>query len=145
MVALTRWSPAYSRRLGSLDQLFESFFGSPSGGDSSATPSWRAPASIWEDDDHFCVEVELPGVGKEDIDVTVDMDVLRITAERKPPADERTYLHLERRYGRLERTFSLPDTVDGESVEAEYRRGVLHVKLAKKPESQPKKISVKSA
>jgi len=138
--ALTRWSPTCSR-LRSWDQLFNEFF-RPTWAETSA---WHAPTSIWEGDDHFSVEVELPGVHNDDVDVTVEKDVLRITAERRPPEDERTYLHLERRYGKLERTVSLPDTVDAGAVGAEFKDGILHIKLAKKPETQPKKISVKPA
>ncbi len=128
-------------RLGSLDHLLNDFFRPPS----AETSAWHAPTSIWEAEDHFSVEVELPGVHNDDIDVTVEKGVLRVTAERKPPEDERTYLHLERRHGKLERTISLPDTVDAGAVEAELKDGILHVRLAKKPETQPKKISVKSA
>ena len=138
--SLTRWRPTCSE-FGSLDDLFNDLFRPPL----VETTTWLAPISIWEGEDHFSVEVELPGVHNDDIDVTVEKNVLQVTAQRKPPEDERTYLHLERRHGKLERTFSLPDTVDAGSVEAELKDGVLHITLAKKPETQPKKISVKSA
>ena len=138
--ALTRWGPTGSR-CGSLDHLFDDFFRPRS----SETPTWYAPTSIREGEDHFSVEVELPGVHNDDIDLTVEKDVLRVTAERKPPEDDQAYLHLERRCGKFERTVSLPDTVDTGSVEAELKNGVLHIKLVKKPETQPKKISVKTA
>ena len=138
--SLTRWGPTCSR-FGSLDHLLNDFFRPTS----EATSTWYAPISIWEDEDHFSVEVDLPGVQNDDIDVTVEKDVLQVTAECKPPEDERTYLHLERRYGKFERAVSLPDTIDCGSVEAELKDGILHIKLAKKPVTQPKKISVKSA
>ena len=73
------------------------------------------------------------------------VDTLTIMAERKAPEDERKVWHQERRYGRVERTFSLPETADGDSIEAELRDGVLSITLAKKSEAQPKQIPVKPA
>jgi len=112
--------------------------------DAPAVNDWRAPLAIWEDDDVFHVEAEMPGVADEDIDVTVEKNVLTIKAERKLSDEDREYMYLERRFGEVERTITLPDTVDATAVEAELSSGVLHMKLAKKPESQPKKIEVKT-
>lgn len=121
-----------------VDSLLDQFFGN-----SRAAQAWYAPASLWEGDEHFHIELEMPGVKHEDIDLTFEKGVLRITAERKPAEEKRKYWHQERRFGRVERYVTLPESVDPESIEAELRDGVLHVTLAKKPESQPKKINVK--
>ena len=122
----------------------EHFFQSCLSDELPAANAWRAPLAIWEDEDVFHVEAEMPGVADEDIDVTVEKNVLTIKAERKLSDEDREYMYLERRFGEVERTITLPDTVDATNVEAELSRGVLHMKLAKKPESQPKKIEVKT-
>ena len=82
---------------------------------------------------------------QENVDLTFEKGVLRISAERIPDDEKRKYWHQERRFGRLERYVTLPESVDPESIEAELRSGVLHVALAKMPESQPKKSASKSA
>ena len=104
---------------------------------------WRAPTSIWEADNAFHIEVDAPGVAKEDVELTFDKGALKITLERKAPTGERTNWHNERGYGKVSRSVSLPDTVDPETITAELTNGVLHVTIAKVPEAQPKKIDVK--
>jgi HSP20 family protein len=104
---------------------------------------WRAPASIWEADNSFHIEVDAPGVAKEDVELTFDKGALQVSLERKAPTGERTNWHNERGYGKVSRSVSLPDTVDPNTISAELTNGVLHVTIAKVPEAQPKKIEVK--
>ena len=82
-------------------------------------------------------------MAKEDLDVTMDKGTLRISVERKAPEGEREFCLKERSYGPLERQFSLSDQLDPQSIEAELREGILHVKIAKRPEAQPRQIDVK--
>lgn len=104
---------------------------------------WRAPASIWEADNTFHIEIDAPGVLKEDVELTFDKGALSITLERKAPEGEPTSWHNERGYGKVSRSVSLPDTVDPETITAELTNGVLHVTITKRPEALPKKIDVK--
>jgi HSP20 family protein len=104
---------------------------------------WRAPASIWEAEDKFHIEVDAPGVAKDDVELTFEKGVLQITLERKAPEGERTNWHNERGYGKVSRSVSLPDTVDPDTIAAELNNGVLHVSINKRPEAQPKRIDVK--
>ena len=123
-----------------MDHFFDEFFT----GDRSARPrDWAAPVSLWEDEQHFYVEVDLPGVAKDDVDVTVDKGTLRVAAERKPPEHQRDCRHQERGYGHVERLFSLPETTDLEAIDASLRDGVLLVTLNKRPDAQPKRVTVK--
>jgi HSP20 family protein len=119
------------------DNLFNHFFRA------EEVAMWRAPASIWEADNLFHIEVDAPGVTKEDVELTFDKGTLQITLERKAPEGERTNWHNERGYGKISRTVSLPDTVDPETFQAELTNGVLQVTIAKLPQAQPKKIDVK--
>ena len=127
-----------------MDQLLETFFGSANGG-SSVASRWAAPAAMWEEAGKFHVEIELPGVKSEDLDITFEENALRVKATRNVATTERKYLHNERTYGEVARVISLPDTVDPDSIEANLSEGVLHLAIAKRPETQPKKIVVKTA
>jgi HSP20 family protein len=106
---------------------------------------FSAPVSLWEDDGHLWLEVDLPGVAVEDLEITVHDDKLYLRGERKGPENERKYLFDQVRRGKFEHVLGLPEAVDGESVEAELSGGVLRVGLAKRPETQPKKIAVKAS
>jgi HSP20 family protein len=128
-----------------LDRWFDQFF-SPSGTvNGGQEQPWHAPAALWEDNDNFHLEVDLPGVNSEDVDVTFEKGALLVTAERTPPQEERKYWHHDRNYGKLQFNLRLPESVDGENIDAQLRNGVLHLTFAKRPEAQPKKISVKAA
>ncbi len=102
----------------------------------------RSPLSVWEADDAYHVELDVPGVLKENIELTFEKGDLQIVAERKGPEDERKGLHEERVYGNVTRSLSLSETVDPDSITAELNNGVLHVTVAKVPEVQPKKIDI---
>lgn len=138
-------SATQKNRLGSLlpgglpefDSLFNHFFRA------EEVAMWRAPASIWEADNVFHLEVDAPGVAKEDVELTFEKGTLQITLERKVPEGERTNYHNERGYGKVSRSVSLPETVDPNTITAELTNGVLHVTISKLPEAQPKRIDVK--
>jgi HSP20 family protein len=119
------------------DNLFNHFFRA------EEVAMWRAPASIWEADNMFHIEVDAPGVKKDDVELTFDKGTLQIILERKGPEGERTNWHNERGYGKVSRSVSLPDTVDPETIAAELTNGVLHVTIQRLPEAQPKKIDVR--
>jgi HSP20 family protein len=108
-----------------------------------ACSSWSAPTSIWEADDKFHVEMDVPGVSRENVGLTFEKGVLTISAERKAAEGEISYLHNERAFGQLSRTLRLPETLDPETIQAELNAGVLHVTIDKLPVAQPKKIEVK--
>ena len=123
-----------------LDQVLDHVL---TNGQENAT-KWCAPATLWEDEGRWCVEVDLPGVGIDDIDVTLDNSTLRLIAERQRPRAERKFFHQERAYGRIERIIRLPESVNPDAIEAELKEGVLRLSLAKRAELQPKKIQVKT-
>ncbi|HEY0981089.1 Hsp20/alpha crystallin family protein [Schlesneria sp.] len=104
---------------------------------------WHAPVTLWNDADKVYVEIEVPGVKKEDLEVTVHNGLLRIAGQRKAAEGERQYWTNERRFGAFERTMTIPDEIDADSIDAELVDGVLHLTLTKKPEAQPKRIAVK--
>jgi HSP20 family protein len=101
------------------------------------------PASVWEEDAAYHVELDVPGVAREDIELTFDKGKLSISVERKAPEDKGKHWHEERGYGKAIREVALSKQVDADTIAAELTNGVLHVTVTKIPEVQPKKIEVK--
>jgi len=100
-----------------------------------------------EADDAYYIEVELPGVKKEDINIDIDENTLTISGERKIKEEhkEDTFYKVESYYGKFERSFALPEDADVEKIEAEFKDGILEIKIPKKVqvENKPKKIEIK--
>ena len=114
-------------------------------GFSSGSPTWVPPVDIFQTGDHELVlKAELPDMTREDIDITVENSVLTIKGEKKISSEvkEEQFHHVERRYGAFSRSFSLPRTVDATKVSAEYRNGVLRIKLPLREEAKPRQIKV---
>lgn len=125
---------------------FDSIFGRLLG-NRETDGGYLAPygVDVREDQDHIYVEAELPGFKKEEVDITLENQTLTISAERKTetkPDDKSQHLLRERRYTRFQRSFTLPPTVDEQSVNAQLNEGILKVTLNKREESKPRKIKV---
>jgi HSP20 family protein len=139
-VAMTPWATPINRLEGLFDRLFDdSVFGF-----NFQTAEPGVPVSLLQDEDHLYVEADLPGMADEDVEVTVHRGVLFIRGERKPEQG-RQYLYNGRTSGRFERAITLPDEVDTEAVQAELNQGVLRVAMPKRPETKPRKITLKSS
>jgi HSP20 family protein len=111
----------------------------------AAPNTWVPPVDIFQTGDHELVlKAELPDMSREDIDITVENFVLTVKGEKKLSHEvkEEQYHHLERRYGTFSRSFSLPQTVDSNRVAAEYKNGVLTVRLPLREEAKPRTIKV---
>ena len=114
-------------------------------GFTSGSPTWVPPVDIFQTGDHELVlKAELPDMTREDIDITVENFVLTIKGEKKLSSEvkEEQFHHVERRYGAFSRSFSLPRTVDSGKVSAEYRNGVLTIRLPLREEAKPRQIKV---
>jgi len=132
------------------DTMLNRFFGGREAGGNGGSGSFLAPyaVDVREDADHIYVEAELPGFKKEEVDITLENQTLTISAERHEQqgggdgAKKGEHLLRERRYTRFLRSFTLPPTVDEQSVNAKLNDGVLTVTLTKREETKPRKISV---
>ena len=113
-------------------------------GDDSAITTWAPAVDIFETPNELVVKADLPDVNERDIDIRVENNLLTIRGERKfeKSVSEDNYLRVERTYGSFSRSFSLPNTVNAESIHAEYKNGVLTVNLPKREESKPRQIKV---
>lgn len=113
--------------------------------DVTSRGSWLPPVDIYETDSREIVlKAELPGLRREDIDLTVENNTLTIRGERKRDETirEDRYHRIERSYGSFSRSFTLPNTVDAGKVRAEYREGVLMIQLPLRDEARPRQIQV---
>lgn len=110
----------------------------------SGTAPWRVPADVVETDGELRFSMDIPGVKPEDINVTVEKDVLTVSGERSWSHEEKDgeYRRLERRYGRFQRSFVLPSQVDANRIAAQYENGVLTVVLPKLEEAKPRRIPI---
>ena len=115
-------------------RLFQELIHQPWGGQGSPeTHHWQPHVDMCETPEEIIVEVELPGVRREDVRIEVEGDFLHITGERRTTAErqERNYYRLERRYGRFARQLRLPGTVAREKIRAEFDAGILIITLPK--------------
>jgi HSP20 family protein len=108
----------------------------------AAAPTKLTPMSVWEDEGTVFVEMDLPGVSLEDIEVAVHKGQLTIRGRRKMPAARAAFVYQERFFGEFQRSVLLDDSIDPASIEAHLHDGVLRVRLAKKPEAQRQRITV---
>lgn len=146
---LIRWDPF--KEMDDLQKRLTSMFGlSPTrltdGRQETMTVAqWSPVVDVTEDDKEYLIKAELPEVKKEDVKVTVENGVLTLSGERKFEKEEksRKYHRIERSYGSFTRSFSVPDDADESKVFAEFKDGLLTVRLAKSEKARPKSIEVK--
>ena len=148
MNMLTTWNPF--RELDEVQNRFNTMFGGlPTrlfgNGKSIKMTDWSPQVDILEDDHEYLIKADLPEMKKEEVKVTMENGVLSIAGERKVEKEEKTkkYHRIERSFGSFERTFTVPEDADANKIAAEFRDGVLKVRLPKVPAAKPKPIEVK--
>jgi len=145
MTVLTRWDPfrEFTTLQDRMNRLFQQSFGE--GREESLTTGAFAPAvDVYEDEHNVTLKIEVPGIEEKDLDIRVENNTLTVHGERKFEKEEKeeNYRRIERQYGSFTRSFTLPSTVDSNGIQANYEKGVLKIKLAKKAEAKPKQIKV---
>jgi HSP20 family protein len=147
MSAITHWDPF--RNLAFQDQINRLFEGalSPGRAQQSDLATWAPAVDIFEAQNELVAKVDLPGVDEKDIDLRLENNTLTIRGERKfeKSVNEDNYLRVERAYGSFTRTFSLPNTINPEGINANYNNGVLTVHMPKREESKPKQVKINVA
>ena len=110
--------------------------------------AWMPPVDIYTTADHqLVIKAEVPGMNKDDIDITVENFTLTVRGEKKTQQEVKDdqFHRVERSYGAFTRSFALPHTVDANNVQAEYKDGVLTITLPRREEAKPKQIKVNVA
>lgn len=144
----TRWDPF--QEMEALQERMSRIFGltplrGNGGKEDLSASEWMPLVDVTEDDQEYLIKAELPEVKKEDVKVTAENGVLRITGERKYEKETKTKKEhrMERSYGRFERSFALPEDASTAKVSAEFKDGMLKVHLPKDENAKPKAIEVK--
>jgi len=127
-----------------LNSIFSDFARPEAEQESLAMGNFIPPVDVYEDAQRLVLKLEVPGIKQEDLDVKLENQTLTVKGERKFEKDEKeeNFHRIERRYGSITRTFTLPQTVDAGSVKANYEQGVLTIALAKKEAAKPKQVQV---
>ena len=149
MTQLMRWEPfrefsTMQERMNRMNRLFRESY-SPEGPEEAlTTTSFAPPVDIYEDEHNITLKMEVPGIDEKDIDVRIEDNTLTVHGERKIETEEKeeNFRRVERQYGCFTRSFTLPNSVDPGQVSADYDKGVLKIRLAKKAEAKPKQIKV---
>jgi len=129
-----------------MNRMFDNFFrGDTPEGEMFGSSLWAPAVDVAEREDGYEVNVELPGVDKDDVKITVQDNVLTIRGEKKQEKESKDsdYRRVERSYGSFQRSFALPTSVRHDKVDASYKDGILTIALPKADEAKPKQIEVK--
>jgi len=148
MTNLIAWDPF--REFRTLQERFNRAFGgatTPARRDEEMSlGAWMPPVDIAEDKDRILLTAELPGFKEDQIAIQMEGGVLTLRGERKfeEEKDGRNYHRVERAYGQFVRSFTLPNNVDREAIEANFSDGLLQIELPKREESKPRQIPITS-
>ena len=130
-----------------MNRLFNESYAPRTSDDLMNRGAWTPAVDIYEGDAQLVLKAELPDMRHEDIDVSVENNTLTIRGERKLDNEikQENFHRIERAYGSFVRSFSLPNTVDPSRIGAEYKNGVLTVKLPMREEAKPRQIQIDAA
>src|SRR5262250_1441137 len=144
MTVLTRWDPfrEFTTLQDRMNRLFRDSFGDRE--EALTTSTFAPPVDVYEDEHSVTLKIEVPGIDEKDIDVRVENNTLTVHGERNFEKEEKeeNFRRVERQYGCFTRSFTLPNTVDIDSIQANYDKGILKIQLAKMAEAKPKQIKV---
>ena len=128
-----------------VNRLFSTNLSRAFGDEGIARGAWMPNVDIYENKDQIVLEAELPGMNREDFDLSIENNIITLRGERRfeKKDDGDNYHRVERAYGTFTRSFTLPQTVSAEGATAEYKNGVLRVALPKREEVKARRIEVK--
>jgi HSP20 family protein len=141
MSKLVRWTPFHNSIFNDFDRLFDTTLRTPA----AVAHDWSIALDVTENEDAYVVKAIVPGINPDDLDVTLENNVLTLKGEVKSDETvEGEQVHIrERRYGSFSRSIRFPVDVNGESVSASYEHGILTLEVPKAEEVKPKRIEVK--
>jgi HSP20 family protein len=143
-MALVRWDPAreIDSLQGDMNRLFDRFFDRP--GNGSSASRWIPAMDLVETDENLVLRADLPGMGEKDVNIEIKDGVLTISGERRSEHEEKGegFHRVERSYGTFSRSLSLPDGVDPQRVAADFKDGVLEVRIPKPEQTKPTRVAI---
>ena len=148
MASMTHYDPVrnVSTLQNEVERAFRQAFGGAQSGMATPAGAFSPALDVEESEDGFTLHVEIPGVAADEVEVSLEENVLTIAGERRfyDGKDADTFRRLERQVGRFHRAVRLPDRVDGDRVEATYRDGLLTIAVPKAEDAKPRRIQVTS-
>jgi HSP20 family protein len=147
-MSIVRWNSSHdlAAQQERMSRMLEGFYGRPQ--EDLTRGAWAPAVDIYSNGQHELVlKAELPGMTEDEIGVTVEENTLTLRGEKKfaPEVSEEQFDRIERGYGSFARTFALPPTVDAGKVSAEYKAGLLTVRLPLREDAKPKQIKIQVA
>lgn len=147
-MALVRWDPV--REMDSLqsdmNRVFDRFFDAKSTSGNGAARRWIPSMDLVESEEELILRADLPGMTRDDVNIEIKDGVLTISGERRAEHQDRAegFHRVERAFGSFSRSLSLPDGIDAGKVEADFKDGVLEVRVPKPEQSQPTRVQIGS-
>jgi HSP20 family protein len=143
---LDRWPADFYGVQRDINRVFDNFLrGNWPVEESVASTYFAPPVDIAEQENEYVVKMELPGVSKDEVKISLESNILTIKGEKKHEKEEKNknFQRTERTYGSFQRSFTLPSTVKNDKIDAVFADGVLKITLPKAEEAKPKQIEVK--
>ncbi len=145
-MALARWRP-FEDLMNihqNFDRLFDEFFGRYPLEFDGRVGTWSPAVDVSEDRDNIYFSVEVPGLSKDDVKITIQDNLLTIRGEKKQETEQKgtNYHRVERSYGAFTRSFSLPTAIETDKIKAQFQEGLLRITLPKAEEVKPKEIPI---
>jgi HSP20 family protein len=148
-MTIVRWEPLreFSTLQNEMNRLFNSVFDAPANGTGSgggALRRWMPAMDLVEDEDHYVLRADLPGMSQEDVKIELDDSTLTISGERRSEHEGRKegQVRVERAFGAFSRSLTLPPGIDPERITAGFDRGVLEVSIPKPEQRKPRRIEI---
>jgi HSP20 family protein len=145
-MSIVRYNPFHDLRSlqDEVNRLFSTNLSREFGDEGIGRGAWNPSVDIYENKEHIVLEAELPGMKREDFDLSIENNVITLRGERRFEKEDENdnYHRVERSYGSFTRSFTLPQTVKAEDVVAEYRNGVLRISMPKREEVKARRIEI---
>lgn len=127
-----------------MGRIFGDLFASREDETDMEDASWMPTVDISETEAYFEIRAELPGISEDDVNVSLTDNVLTVKGEKQheEETDGKNYHRMERRYGRFQRSFTLPRHIEADAIKAEFKNGVLSLEIPKAEEAKPTEISI---
>ena len=145
-MAIIRWDPFRDivTMREKMNRMFEDVFAGKAEDKEIAPSSWSPAVDIYETENEIILTAEIPGLDEKDIEIKIEDNTLTLRGERKfsKETKEENYHRLERAYGTFFRAFTLPNSVEADSIQAEHENGVLRITMPKKQELKPRTVKI---
>lgn len=124
-----------------VSRLFNTLLGAEDGGE---LQRWTPAMDLVEEEDHFLLKADLPGLSEDDVQIELRDNTLRVSGERKAEHEqhERGWYRMERSFGTFSRSLTLPEGINPDAIEASFDNGVLSIRIPKPEERQPRRIQI---